>query len=47
MDNGVKCRSRTNPYSITACTYSQDGNILIYAKGYNWIFVEVSCDDDQ
>lgn len=33
-------RVRSNPYSITACSYSQDGNILIYSKGYNWNFVD-------
>ncbi|KAK8793022.1 hypothetical protein WA538_002533 [Blastocystis sp. DL] len=28
----------TNPNGITACAYSMDGSMLVYAKGYGWDF---------
>lgn len=32
-------RTVSNPNGITACAYSYDGSMLVYAKGYNWDFV--------
>lgn len=32
------CSTSTNPNGITACAYSMDGSMLVYAKGYGWDF---------
>ena len=34
----ITCSTSTNPNGITACAYSMDGSMLVYAKGYGWDF---------
>lgn len=35
----VRGRLGSNPNGISACAYSYDGSILVYAMGYNWDLV--------
>lgn len=35
----MRGRLSSNPNGISACAYSYDGSILVYAMGYNWDLV--------
>ena len=39
VEGEVRGRLSSNPNGISACAYSYDGSILVYAMGYNWDLV--------